>query len=199
MRPGGGRSKGNAFERLVAKMVVAAFSGLGITRKDCYRTPSSGGHKFARKTDPGDLVLSTDLSMMLPFHFECKHIKKASVASFFGKFYHKSGREVRRKKELVWLDQVVKESKPGFRPLVVFKAEGVVYCTSQHRNIPVSKYTEMQYVYAGETWKLMRFDQFLQLWVNDVVGPSPSKGPRKGSKGGTSEEIRVKKRRSVSV
>jgi len=72
MKLGGGRLKGSAFERKVASMVVAAFAHKGITKEDCYRTPASGGHRFAKKSDPGDLVLSPRLLKIFPYSVECK-------------------------------------------------------------------------------------------------------------------------------
>lgn len=75
MRPGGGRAKGAAFERHVAKLIVTAFAGEGITAKDCYRTPLSGGHIHASKSDPGDLVMSRALRKLFPYSVECKHYR----------------------------------------------------------------------------------------------------------------------------
>lgn len=64
------RDKGSAFERLVAAMVLEAIPG--FTKKDCYRTPLSGGHPVA---DSGDLVVSERLQKKFPFVVECKHVK----------------------------------------------------------------------------------------------------------------------------
>lgn len=79
MKPGGGRSKGNGYENRIAKEVIAAFACFGIKRKDCYRTPGSGGHRFAKKKDPGDLVISPKLRKMFPFSVECKFYKKVKL------------------------------------------------------------------------------------------------------------------------
>ncbi len=76
MKPGGGRQKGSSFERKVAKLIVATFAQYGITKEDCYRTPGSGGHRFASKKDPGDLVLSPALKKLFPYSVECKHYKE---------------------------------------------------------------------------------------------------------------------------
>ena len=76
MKPGAGRNKGSAFEREVAAVIIKTFAGLGIGKEDCYRTPSSGGHRFAKKTDPGDLVCSARLQKLWPFAVECKHYKE---------------------------------------------------------------------------------------------------------------------------
>ncbi len=76
MRKGGGRQKGSAFERDVAKLIIAAFEHRGICKEDCYRTPGSGGHKYAKKEDPGDLVISPRLRKHWPFAVECKFYAK---------------------------------------------------------------------------------------------------------------------------
>lgn len=75
MKAGGGRNKGSAFERKVAKLIIATFANKGITKQDCYRTPGSGGHRFASKTDPGDLVLSPKLRKLFDYCVECKSYK----------------------------------------------------------------------------------------------------------------------------
>lgn len=79
MKKGGGRQKGSGFEREVAKLVIAAFACKGICGEDCYRTPGSGGHKQASKTDPGDLVISRRLQKLFPFAVECKFYKAISM------------------------------------------------------------------------------------------------------------------------
>lgn len=76
MKQGGGRLKGNAFERATAKMIIKAFACFGVTGQDCYRTPSSGGHRFAKKLDPGDLVFSELLTGLFPASVECKFYKR---------------------------------------------------------------------------------------------------------------------------
>ena len=83
MRQGGGRAKGSAFERQVAKDVIQAFAKYGITVKDAYRTPLSGGHFAASRTDPGDLVISPKLAEYFPFSVECKSCAKLDWALLF--------------------------------------------------------------------------------------------------------------------
>lgn len=63
------RNKGNAFERKVAKLIADA---CGLSAKDCYRTPLSGGHQFA---GAADLRFSKRLIRIAPFCVECKHYK----------------------------------------------------------------------------------------------------------------------------
>jgi hypothetical protein len=79
MRKGGGRQKGSAFEREIAKQIIEAFAHKGITKEDCYRTPGSGGHRFAKKVDPGDLVFSKRLRKYWEFAVECKFYASISM------------------------------------------------------------------------------------------------------------------------
>lgn len=79
MRKGGGRNKGSAFEREVAAAIIDTFACVGVCKEDCYRTPGSGGHRFAKKEDPGDLVISGRLRKHWPFAVECKHYAKISL------------------------------------------------------------------------------------------------------------------------
>jgi hypothetical protein len=72
MKAGGGRNKGNGFEREVARMIIKTFATKQIDKDDCYRTPGSGGHLRASRTDPGDLVISRTLRRYFNFSVECK-------------------------------------------------------------------------------------------------------------------------------
>lgn len=65
------KQKGSRFELLVAKKIVSA-AGEGYGRKDCYRTPQSGGHEHAGASD---LVISPLLDRIYHFCTECKHHK----------------------------------------------------------------------------------------------------------------------------
>src|SRR3954470_4184424 len=48
--------------------------------KDCYRTPMSGGHKYAGESD---LVISPSLQRVVPFCIECKHHKSLRTSHLF--------------------------------------------------------------------------------------------------------------------
>jgi hypothetical protein len=71
--------KGNKFELKVAKDIVEAAGSL-FGKKDCYRTPQSGGHKFAGESD---LIVSPSLQAIFPFCVECKHHKDVRTSHFF--------------------------------------------------------------------------------------------------------------------
>jgi hypothetical protein len=80
VKPGNGRLKGNAFERKVSKIIVAAFAHAGITSEHCFRTPGSGGHRYASKRDPGDLVLAPVLFKLFAYSVECKSYRNLDWA-----------------------------------------------------------------------------------------------------------------------
>lgn len=73
------KDKGSIFERKVAKDILEAAGSL-FGAKDCYRTPQSGGHRFAGKSD---LRISGSLQSILPFCVECKHRKTVRTHHFF--------------------------------------------------------------------------------------------------------------------
>lgn len=64
--------KGNRYENAIALKIIAFFD---LTRADCYRTPLSGGHRFDSKNYPSDLVKSTKLKQLFPYHISCKNVK----------------------------------------------------------------------------------------------------------------------------
>lgn len=98
MKQGGGRVKGAAFELRISKELVLAAKRAGMTRKDCYRTPLSGGHPFG---DRGDLVISPAFAELFPFCVEAKHYSNWSPGVMFEP----------RAQELSWIDQVVKATQ----------------------------------------------------------------------------------------
>ena len=124
MNKGGGRIKGSHFELETAKAIVKAFNDLGITAKDCYRTPGSGGPRFAKKTDPGDLVLSPKQREYFPFAIECKFYREISLDSLMTPC-------VRKGQFLSWWKQAVAATPAdaGVHTLLVFRQNyGQCYC-----------------------------------------------------------------------
>lgn len=116
MRKGGGKSKGSAFERKVAKMIAAAFRNFGIHQRECWRSVLSGGHKISC----GDLTLSPRLEKLFPFSIECKHIKRIHFERFlFPPYYRKSSWP-----EWQWVAQAEGDVKkrPELKPLLVMKS-----------------------------------------------------------------------------
>ena len=78
MRKGGGKKKGSAFERTVAKMIAKAFKPFGIHQRECWRSVLSGGHKISS----GDLTFSPRLAKLFPYSIECKRYKTISWERF---------------------------------------------------------------------------------------------------------------------
>src|SRR6202795_408558 len=125
MKAGGGRNKGNGFEREVSRLIVATFESHGVTKDDCYRTPGFGGHLRASKTDPGDLVISKALRRYFNFSVECKFYKTLDWHRLMSREEHKGHFSV-------WWEQCVRSAKAVKGrpvPLLVFKKNnGRVYC-----------------------------------------------------------------------
>lgn len=117
MRAGGGRGKGNGYENKIAKQVIAAFACFGMKRTDCYRTPGSGGHRFAHKKDPGDLVLSARIQKMFPYSVECKFYKKVKLWPLWTSVEDQK----RAHKFRSWLRQAKAAAGKKKVPLLVFK------------------------------------------------------------------------------
>jgi len=157
MKPGGGRGKGNAFERKVAQTICKT---LGREKSECYRTPSSGGHRYAKKSDPGDLVMSADLRRILPFHIECKHYRKVEL-------WHLLPRT--RKRSWVffrWIQQAIDAtpSGSGLSPMVVFKGNGKmpILCAFPYLANQFPPEGHISVTIDGEYWVVAVFQEVLK-------------------------------------
>lgn len=133
MKPGRGREKGARNERALSKFVTGYFAHVGITCADCYRTPSSGGHRFAKKTDGGDLVISPVFRKYFDFSVEAKDYAKINWLLLL--LEHRPLSELSK-----WWKQCCAASeaaKPYQPPLLVIKARGTPYIAFVRRkNIP---------------------------------------------------------------
>ena len=160
MKPGGGRLKGSAFERKVAHLVVNAFKDLGITSKDAYRTPMSGGHRYARKNDPGDVVISYRLRKIFNFHVECKCYATVKLDQFLVpvKLWKKSWKAAK------WLKQMEDAAVKDMIPLLVFKENnGETFAAFPVVPSKVPPFAcKLLFVYHGEEWAVVRFVTFLR-------------------------------------
>lgn len=121
---GGGKAKGSAFERQIAKEIVKNFRKKGITQRDCWRSINSGGHLIAC----GDLEMSEKLIALFPFAVEAKFRKKIKWQNFMlgGK-----------NEEMSWVRQAregaAKDSR--LQPLLVMKENfGKVYVIDDFHN-----------------------------------------------------------------
>lgn len=167
MKPGMGRLKGSIFERKVAGMVVATFKDYGITSKDCYRTPLSGGHQYASKTDPGDLVISPKLRKLFNFHVECKSYASIRLDSFLYpvKAWKKSWKCSK------WLAQIDAAKVGTLTPLLVFKENhGEILAAFPVRECdPALTFRcRLSFWYHGEEWLVVRFKKLLASIVKRI-------------------------------
>lgn len=108
MKPGGGRGKGSAFERQIAKVFEkwARESGVKVHIK---RTPLSGGWgNKAEFSTQGDLVCS---NKKFPFSVECKKQEKWYLEQIL---YNE------KCKVFSWWDQCRRETSKKKYPLLVF-------------------------------------------------------------------------------
>ena len=155
-----GRSKGAGFERTVAKLILEA-AGKPFGKKDCYRTPMSGGHPFAGESD---LVISKKLQRLFPFCVECKFYKNWEPAMLL------SGTGGTMK----WVEQVTfsaKKDKFKRQPLLVIKANRrpIMAATRFYSitdwdsamsfsNVPSLVFTAPN----GQRWRLFLFSEMLK-------------------------------------
>lgn len=149
------------FERTVAKMVVEAFKDRGITSKDCYRTPMSGGHQYASKTDPGDLVISPRLRKLFNYHVECKCYATVNVAQFLTsvKRWKKSWKCTR------WMKQVTLDSQKNggyYSPLLVFKENNGEILVALREPQDCEFMQKLVFRYDHSDWIVVKFETFLR-------------------------------------
>lgn len=162
MKLGGGRRKGNSFELTVAKLIVDNFKDYGIEQLDCYRTPQSGGHRFAKQEDPGDLVISKKLRTLFPFKVECKFYKHIELFPLWLPVSeHKKAWHFKD-----WLSQACKA--PGdAHPLLVFKQNNGPILCALPTVLPVVTMIEnrMIFQYEFEEWYVVLFSELLRVLV----------------------------------
>jgi len=162
MKAGGGRNKGNAFERKLANEVVTAFSCFGIKKSDCYRTPLSGGHIHAKQSDPGDLVISKRLRKYFPFHVEAKHYRQVSLNALFTPIE----KQKKAWKFKPWVEQVGRAKKHGLTPVIVFKENNGPILAMLPMYPPL---TDTRIIfktrYKGEPWYVITFKSMLRILV----------------------------------
>lgn len=168
MRAGGGRAKGANFERVVAKAVIRSFARFGITIKDCYRTPMSGGHPAASLTSPGDLVVSARLAKLFPFSVECKRVEALSLDQLFQtgtttgllqKFMQQAVRQAGQE----WIPLLVVKKNHGPLLAVLPVGEwGVVNRSEWGRGLAKIR-PQMLFRFAGADWTTVSLQKLLIL------------------------------------
>jgi hypothetical protein len=162
-----GKRKGSAFERLVAKDIVKAFKKFGITQKDCWRSTLSGGHERA----VGDIEMSKGLLKLLPFSFECKHVKKVLWHNFLMS---------RESDERNWLIQAEdgSEKVDGVAPVLVVKG-------TNHKDILAlvggyfwdAKAPLISPRNSAYEWQLLTWTQFLKNAVKEANEKTANASP----------------------
>lgn len=167
------RNKGKAFEALVVKFLRLKF---GWTKIQCYRTPCSGGHRFASKTDPGDVFIAAECRDQFPYHIECKNTRHGMKA--IHRFMQPEKSRL-RSTEHKWLAQACKgATDDGRRPLLVFRAGSVLYCAKKAGvtrtgmpgmnfegvmiNEKSQKFSIILFKYEGLQWEILRFVDLLK-------------------------------------
>lgn len=173
MKPGGGRNKGNSFERVIAKQIVDAGKHLGLCKEDCYRTPSSGGHRYAKQQDPSDLVLSPKLLKYFPLIVECKHYKYIDLQQLWTK----------KGQIFTWLDQVLREAKgqEDRYPAVIMRwNHSQTFCIIDSAALtesPWINYVKLElkkgvmlgkFRYKKVIWWVMLFDTVLDVFIKNA-------------------------------
>jgi hypothetical protein len=154
-----GRRKGAEFERLISKQIIHAV-GRGFGKKDCYRTPMSGGHPFAGASD---LICSQQLMDLFPFCVECKHWKSWKPTDVF--------RSV--KQTLDWGRQVLEAARRDkFKraPLLVMRGNGTdIYAAAPvwafknwSPKMSVAIVPALCFMLEGKLWKMMTFAAVLR-------------------------------------
>jgi hypothetical protein len=137
--------KGSSFERLVAKIIAKHF---GVSPKECYRTPLSGGHPYAESSD---LVLSPELLKKFPMVVECKHTKAWKIEHLF------------KPTKLMesWASQVLRATSEvtGREPVIIFRGNRtpILAATMEQLVEPPASYVRLN----GATWAIRPLEQFL--------------------------------------
>ncbi len=155
MRNGGSKAKGSSFERVTAKMILdaAALAHLKFGKEDCYRTPGSGGHVYAKKEQPSDLVMSDRLRKHFPVSIECKHYRKVDLSTLFTK----------NGKVFEWLRQAIGASN-GYTPVVVFKWNASkVFCIypSDALSLSSGHMSYTRFFWKQRYWRVALFSDLL--------------------------------------
>lgn len=171
MRPGGSKSKGNAFERLVATTIRKDLEEFGIDAKDIFRTPGSGGHPYC---DDCDLMISDRLLPVIPFVVECKHEKQLTVGGLFD----------HRRDFQKHLNQVLKATaisitngmggvKINVAPLLLWQGNMTRIYAATYPSVIISVYgkrlpktmTRLHFTHEAIQWVMFAFDDFRKLIV----------------------------------
>jgi len=144
------KRKGSTFERLVAACILKA-AGKQFTKKDCYRTPMSGGHPYAGESD---LIISKKLREYFPFVVECKHRKTWTESHVF--------KMTGDMKEFI-TQVLTAASKDKFSraPLLIVRGHGSTYAMSPD----LDEWLDEHGLSLEQTARLIFLDQAGAVWV----------------------------------
>lgn len=176
MRPGAGKSKGNAFELEICKKLSLWVSD-GLRRDIFVRSTLSGG-VATQKSGDGDAfhAMAGDISSILPqgspllskVFIECKHIKNAELLAFFlkdsgmtARFWVKAAKQSEAWGKDLWL--IVKQNHTNTllitkHPLLseeFSKEFALLYCT-----VPDRVTVRDRYVYDLESFLRIPYNYF---------------------------------------
>jgi hypothetical protein len=153
------RSKGNLFERTIAKEILKAAGEKKFSKEDCFRTPQSGGYQTSGWRF--DLVISPRLLKVFPYGVECKFHKYVDFQHFY------TGRGLLRK----WIAQVLAAYKEyqkirGRRllyPIVVFRwNQSKTFCIIPNDHMIGEFKTRLVFQSKDRVWKCVLFTAFLR-------------------------------------
>lgn len=162
------RNKGNAFERLLAKLILEALSPLQPGKRDVYRTPLSGGHPFAAR---GDLIIAERLQPYFPFCVEAKHHKTWHPGAFMG--------ATPRESEKGWIKQTLAATKAcegpiPQHPLLAMNGNltgafaALLFDDARKLCPDLLRLKPQLHFYHGERWIMFRLPDFLATWKRKV-------------------------------
>lgn len=157
MRKGGGKGKGNGFERKVMKQITKAFKSFGVTDTDAFRSILSGGHKESFS----DISVSPALAKFYPYATECKFYKKVDLYHLLDP-WGKMGKANLFKS---WWKQAVEganKSNGSLMPLLVFK--------SNSREVFCMVYSHHFYPAVGRENDVLRKRKIASIRTTDGIG-----------------------------
>lgn len=147
------RNKGAAFERDIAHRIRDRF---GLTAKDVYRTPLSGGHPFG---DAGDLVMSEAAVRAFPFLIECKHVKRWHPGLLLNTPMSELELAYRAQARAALRRSVGRGKR--WPMVVVMGDRTAIYCSAPRE---ATLHLPLPFIDTGDGWRTFDFRDFLRYW-----------------------------------
>lgn len=153
MDANGSRRKGAAYERKIVGLIRQAW---GLTSKQCYRTPLSGGHPYASSAD---VTFSPELDGRLDISIECKNHRGTSVLSLLkpdGPSHPWTS----------WLDQALKASRETDKtPVLIARAGRMDLALTTWDSWTSSKQPYIRFQWEGGEWVANP----LECWLDEMA------------------------------